>query len=334
MKSMTRFLSLLLVVVMLIGMLPMGALATEVTGPDATESSSETIPLDTAPAESDPTDSTGEPETSAPEEEATDATESEATESTEVTEVTEVTEETEAAEETEATEETEAAEETEATEAEEEDVALMAVDGEQPVIVFAASDFQGKNSDGKTNGTGKQDGVDTSKATLGAIIDAMKKDGYTNIDGVLFAGDYDVDTMSSLTSQQPVTVAGINAIQEVLVEKGWWDDIDNDSVIDENLHQVYVQGNHDASYKGDDPSQVVEELADLGNNDPASGAYGVWVIHEDNFRGSVESVNAVDPSVMKTDTQNVANNLRNYLEAKLQAGLPGPSAISPRTRRF
>ncbi len=187
------------------------------------------------------------------------------------------------------------------------ELAELATD-EKPTIVFAASDFQHKNDTGVNR--------ENASATLNGIIDAMQAAGggkYDTIDGVLFAGDYSVDTMADLKSQKPKTQAGIDAIKSVLQNQGWG-----------SAQQVFVQGNHDVSYDNTDESKRVDDLAQLGNNDPSNGKYGVWVIHEDNFRGSVESVNAVDPSQMKTDTQNVANNLKKYLQEKLDNNFKAP----------
>ncbi len=190
------------------------------------------------------------------------------------------------------------------------ELAELATD-EKPTIVFAASDFQHPNSDGKDDGSGKQDGNAESKKTLSAIIAAMKEDGYTNVDGLLFAGDYDYDTIAISQANKDATEAGINSIKEVLADQSWTP-----------AQEVYIQGNHDAPYKNH--THASDLLAQLGDNDPSSGAYGVFAINEDNYRGDISSVKLITPAKQKEDTQNLVTKLEAYLSEKLKQGFTKP----------
>ena len=149
----------------------------------------------------------------------------------------------------------------------------------EPVIVVAGSDFQHAS------------GHSAGKEYLDRFISAMQEDGITDINGFLFAGDYDYDTFENSAE----TTNGLNSVKESV------------SVLDPE-HSVYVQGNHDAAIG-------TCGMSKSGANDHPDGLYGVFVINEDDFtwNGQIES------SVKQT-----AQNLINYLNIKLNAGYDKP----------
>ena len=138
--------------------------------------------------------------------------------------------------------------------------------------VFAASDYQGPSGDAE------------SERTLGALIDAMKRDGHTAVEGSIFAGDYDYKLGID-------TAHGIISAKQVLQTK--WSDLNAENM-------VFIRGNHDL------PGTA--GLAASGANDKAD--YGVFVINESDYKwlGNDRAV------VEKT-----AENLKNYLDNKIKA---------------
>jgi len=121
------------------------------------------------------------------------------------------------------------------------------------------------------------------------IIDAVKESGLSSADAFLFCGDY--ENTSGLA-----TTEGINALKGAV----------SDFVPDEESH-IYVQGNHDAALG-------TPGLSASGNNDPANGDYGVFVINEDDY-GCTNDLG----KVMRT-----ADNLASYLNEKLEAEYDKP----------
>lgn len=152
----------------------------------------------------------------------------------------------------------------------------------EPIIVVAGSDFQDKTSH------------EVGKERLDGFFSAMKSDGITNIDGFLFAGDYDYDSYGNTVE----TTNGVEAVKSSV------------STLSPE-HSVFAQGNHDASVGtcGMSPS---------GANDHPDGLYGAFVINEDDF-----TWNGQDESTVK----HTAQNLVNYLNAKLKAGYNKPIFI-------
>ena len=140
--------------------------------------------------------------------------------------------------------------------------------------VIAASDFQPKTSFGE--------GV----KNIRNIISEIQADGITSADGFLFCGDYDAHSYG----QSDKTKAGIDMFKDEF-----------DGMIDPD-NMYFVQGNHDASYSagvGISPS---------GANDPESGDYGVFVIHNEDYMWG----NQDEARVKQT-----AQKLINYLNEKL-----------------
>lgn len=154
---------------------------------------------------------------------------------------------------------------------------------DEPVIVVAGSDFQNKTSD------------DEGKVQLDLFVEQIKRDGITDIDGFLFAGDYDYRSYNSVYE----TRKGVKCVKEAI------------GVLNPE-HGVYVQGNHDGRVEASD-------LSPSGANDNPNGFYGVFAIHEDDFPWNTDSD--------ETKVKKVAQNLINYLNAKLEADYKKPIFI-------
>ena len=152
-------------------------------------------------------------------------------------------------------------------------------DDERTVRLLAASDFQNSS------------GSETGKAVVSRIVEQIKKSGVSHADGFLFCGDYDYSSYAD----QTLGKQGIESLKEAVspLVTG---------------SEVFVQGNHDCAIGtlGMSPS---------GNNDPASGEYGVYVINEDDYMWYNDSENTVKRS---------AQRLINYLNAKLDEGFDRP----------
>ena len=157
---------------------------------------------------------------------------------------------------------------------------------EEPTVTIDYSKYE------TTILTGTDFQADTSE--IGArnvtnIIDAIKNSSLMGADAFLFCGDYE-------NTSQTLTTEGVTALKGAVI----------DFVPNEENH-VYVQGNHDEALG-------VEGLSESGNNDPASGDYGVFTIHEDEY-GTENNI----ARIMKT-----ASNLASYLNEKLEAGYDKP----------
>ncbi len=152
---------------------------------------------------------------------------------------------------------------------------VAAVEEEEETIVIAGSDFQ--VSSNSTNNVQK-------------LIESLNEHGVSKADGILFTGDYTIQSMESNTSS-----AGIAALKDVYSEMA----------DEENM--VFTQGNHD--------HEETVGLSPEGNNDPDSNAYGVYVIHEDTYR---EWGNRV------TDIEARADDMRDYFQKKLDNGWTKP----------
>lgn len=144
------------------------------------------------------------------------------------------------------------------------------------VTIIASSDFQ--NSSGHAAG----------RTTVETILSTMADDGVTSADGFFCCGDYDYGYSDSAN--------GINTLKNAL-----------SGVVSSNM--VFVQGNHDEIAPG------TNGLSESGNNDPKSGAYGVFVIHEDDYMWH----NSDEATIKRT-----AQNLIDYLNEKLEAGYDKP----------
>lgn len=150
---------------------------------------------------------------------------------------------------------------------------------ESAVTLIACSDFQNPN------------GNDAGKATVQNILSAMGQDGVTSADGFFCCGDYDYH----LTYKEDDTAAGVNALRDAVK-----------NVVTENL--VLIQGNHDFEI-------ATAGMAESGSQDPASGAYGVFVINEDDYMWNNNNESRI---------KQTAQSLVEYLNEKLDDGFNKP----------
>ena len=150
---------------------------------------------------------------------------------------------------------------------------------EKEITIVSCSDFQPKN---------ENDG----KAALKRIVDAIKADGVTKADSLFFCGDY-TNSLGSLSSTSDGMTALVSAFSGFI--KGW-DDL------------IFVQGNHDTM-----PGN--NRLNPSGENDPAGGDYGVFVINNDDYMWYGNDRD----TVMRT-----AQRLIDYLNEKIEMGYTRP----------
>lgn len=162
-------------------------------------------------------------------------------------------------------------------------MAEAAPQGAGVTTVIACSDFQ--------NDAGNEAG----KTVVRGILDAMGRAGITSADGFLCCGDYDIDHWDG---KGPIkdTQDGVEALTDAV-----------SGVVTENL--VFAQGNHDTAIgtAGMSPS---------GKNDPASGAYGVFVINEDDYMWAID--------MNEARIKRTAQNLKAYLNEKRTAQFDKP----------
>ena len=159
-------------------------------------------------------------------------------------------------------------------------------------VVVACSDFQYPNWDAYGLGaTGNNGGAILARKVSSKLVEA----GISSADGLLVAGDYDID----LNRTAADTGDGIRALRGALTGSG---------LIDSDTHCVFVQGNHD-------PANTGGGTARTGNNDPASGAYGVYVMNERDYSwyGGTEA-----------QVKATAADLKDYISDKLDARFRGP----------
>lgn len=165
-------------------------------------------------------------------------------------------------------------------------------------VIYAASDFQAEDSDGK-------DDLAKGKNIMASIIDAAGLEA-GEVTEAFFCGDYSADYntwKSSASAAMTAANNGSGAVAEILSTKLG---LGADKVI-------YLQGNHD-------PAGFT--LMDAtGAHDPATGAYGVYVINEDNFpwKQGDTAANSGNEGDIKTIVKQTADDLANYLEGKLVA---------------
>ena len=134
----------------------------------------------------------------------------------------------------------------------------------------------------------QNDSGDAAGATfVTKLLNVIKKD-HTKVDGFLFCGDYShAFTEAGSQSGYTALVGAVNGVYSGLGDAG-----------------VYVQGNHDPY-----------TLTSSGAHD-ASG-YGVYVINEKDYMWASHKINS---SVIQT----TADNLSEYLDAKISAGYTKP----------
>jgi len=161
---------------------------------------------------------------------------------------------------------------------------FAAADSENATIVLAASDFQHPS------------GPNAGKNVMNNILSVMESDGITSADGFLFCGDYDYDTYANPTQ----TADGVNAVKNVV-----------SSIIKDSDNIVLAQGNHDTAIE-------TSGMSASGDNDPQNGAYGVFVINEDDYMRTNND---------KGRVQETAQVLAEYLNDKLAQGFENPIFI-------
>ncbi len=150
-----------------------------------------------------------------------------------------------------------------------------------PVYILAGSDFQ------PTDGN-----VATGVTLMSAILEEIEGAGYTSFDGFLFAGDYNI------SYDEAGCIAGRDAVESTV-----------QSYFGTDMHEVYVKGNHDPD------AMIGRDLPASGANDPASGDYGVFVIHEKDYMW----FNDEQATIQKT-----AAALDAYLDEKYVTGFDQP----------
>ena len=123
------------------------------------------------------------------------------------------------------------------------------------------------------------------------IFDVLSIHGLTRADGAFFVGDYTAEKRESNTSAK-----GIEVLKKLY-----------QPIVGDNM--IFTQGNHD-------PADTVG-LAKEGNNDPASGKYGVFVINE-NQRMEYNDDTCYE------DTKAAADALKVYLDDKAAKGFTKP----------
>ena len=153
---------------------------------------------------------------------------------------------------------------------------------EEETILIAFSDFQDKN------------GIASGKATLQNLVKTLVNHGLTRADGLLVAGDYNASGSYTSESTIPINVQSMQAITEVFAP-----------YVGDNI--VFAQGNHDLA--------ATPGLAPNGNNDPASGDYGLYLIPEDQYG---------EWGNTPIETKQAAADLKAYLDAKVAANWEKP----------
>lgn len=156
--------------------------------------------------------------------------------------------------------------------------------------VVACSDFQ-NNSTNNNNTTNSSAGATFVQSVISRMQTSV---GFTTADGFLCCGDYSFTGLGNQTQSEE----GLNALKGAI----------SDLMANDYTNAKFVQGNHDpASTAG---------LAASGNNDPASGKYGVFVINHDDYQWG----SRVNEAIIKQ----TAENLRVYLNNKLAVGYTAP----------
>ncbi|MBQ1553278.1 MAG: metallophosphoesterase, partial [Clostridia bacterium] len=182
-------------------------------------------------------------------------------------------------------------------------VAQTPVGDEAVTTVIACSDFQYRNTVPAeySSGLGTTASGDAGgKALLQAISAQMANAGVSNADGFICAGDYDYDLNSrNTTSQINITSGAIAAMKEGV-----------SAITSDDTAFVNIQGNHD-------PQSTAGGTAPSGDNDPASGAYGVFVINERDYQWKTSGLD-------ENATLQAAENLRRYFNSKIAVDYTAP----------
>ena len=155
--------------------------------------------------------------------------------------------------------------------------------------VVACSDFQNNSTNNNTTNS------NAGQAFVQSLIRQIQSSvGITTADGFLCCGDYSYTGLGSQSQSEEGLAALKSAISGLMAN--------------DYTNAKFVQGNHDpASTAG---------LAASGNNDPASGKYGVFVINHDDYQWGSR--------VNEATIKQTAENLRVYLNHKLAVGYTAP----------
>ena len=121
---------------------------------------------------------------------------------------------------------------------------------DEDTILIAFSDFQDKS------------GINSGKQTLQKLVNTLVNHGLKKADGLFVAGDYNASGSYTSESTISTNVQSMQAISDVF-----------SPYVGDNI--LFAQGNHDLA--------ATPGLAPNGNNDPASGKYGVYLIPEDQY---------------------------------------------------
>ena len=160
--------------------------------------------------------------------------------------------------------------------------AAQIVATDEDVILLAGSDFQ----------------VGNATWQIENIFSVLEIHGLTKADGAFFVGDYTANPRVA----EDGTTSAVASAKGIEVLKDLYRPIVGDNMI-------FTQGNHDhVDTKG---------LAKDGNNDPASGKYGVFVINE-NQRMEFNDASSFE------DTKAAADALKIYLDDKAAKGFTKP----------
>jgi len=173
---------------------------------------------------------------------------------------------------------------------------LAACASSEKTVLVAGSDFQAQ-----TDARGA--------ATVREILNQIKKDGYENIDGFLFCGDY----TTRLNNRRGESESGISALKNALFP----------ARLGIEPHElVLIQGNHDPV--------GTAGLAPSGDNDPAHRRYGVFVINEDDYmwyQGDRPTNGNPKISDDEDTVRRAAENLDSYLNQKYKQKFSAPIFI-------
>ena len=159
---------------------------------------------------------------------------------------------------------------------------------DRKIIVAAGSDYQYPNED--SYGIG-QIGNDGGAVIMSRVAEKMQEAGISGVDGFLCAGDYDYD----LNRNADDTAAGIASMKAAALNSG---------LTNSNTEFVLVQGNHD-------PMSTAGGTSESGNNDPISGAYGVFVINERDYQWAWTGID-------ESATIAIADLLQSYCDEKIE----------------
>ena len=157
--------------------------------------------------------------------------------------------------------------------------------GSEPTVVIAGSDFQAKG------------GHAAGATIVNGVIDQIKADGYTKLDGFLFAGDYSVGATKA---------ADVTYLKGTILAA--YPELTDDTM-------VLIQGNHDnaSEYNGAEAGLVGNVIDVSGAHDAEN--YGVYVINEQDYMWRNSS---------ETTIKNTAASLKGYLNAKRNAEYAKP----------